>query len=441
MIFHIYDCIYNLVCLVLMVFLCNSFCEKRIVKTFVWKISVYILWYIVINILTLVFAEQHFVLRLLSTFIVHLIALSYLFKAKIYKLLLILLLIFGMGICSDFIMFSWLQALVPEITDIELVNQNATSMVMGTLSLLLQAVVTLVIKRIASNLHYDELSTADLIKHGIFPLFSIGIIVGLCLQDDNNKQFKLSLMIIMSSALLLMNIYVFFFLRNEINQKLEQRSHVLLVNHAEEITKLYNQSCLDREEQARSAHEYKNVLFAVDGLLSEGKFQEAEQYVKERTEAFAKVTNIVNTGNSVVNAVFNTKYAEATRKGIIVRFSIDDLSDVQIEYTDLVTILANLFNNSIEACEKCEKDNRIIEVAIKSINTNELMISIKNTFNGVILKRNDHYVTTKTDSLYHGFGLENVNRVVSKLDGFMEVENDAEYFSVMVVIKRLSLKR
>jgi Signal transduction histidine kinase regulating citrate/malate metabolism len=418
-----------------MVFLCNSFCEKRIVKTFVWKISVYILWYIVFNILTLVFAEQHFVLRLLSTFIVHLIALSYLFKAKIYKLLLILLLIFGMGICSDFIMFSWLQALVPEITDIELVNQNATSMVMGTLSLLLQAVVTLIIKRIASNLHYDELSTADLIKHGIFPLFSIGIIVGLCLQDDNNKQFKLSLMIIMSSALLLMNIYVFFFLRNEINQKLEQRSHVLLVNHAEEITKLYNQSCLDREEQARSAHEYKNTMFAIEGLLSEGKYQEAEQYVKARNEVFAKVTNVVNTGNSVVNAVFNTKYAEATRKDIIVRFSINDLSDIHIEYTDLVTVLANLLNNSIEACEKCEKGNRIIEVVIKAINKNELMISIKNTYNGVILKRKDHYNTTKNDSLHHGFGLENVKRVVMKLNGYMEVENDADYFKVMVVIK------
>ena len=435
MIFHIYDCIYNLVCLVLMVFLCNSFCEKRIFKTTTWKTAICILWFVVFNVLTFVFAEQHFVLRLLSTFLVHLIVISCLYKTKIYKVLLILLLIFGMGICSDFIMFNWLQVLVPEITNIDMINQNTTSMVMGTLSLLLQVVVTLIIKRIASNLHYDELSTADLIKHGIFPLFSIGIIVGLCLQDDNNKQFKLTLMIIMSSALLLMNIYVFFFLRNEINQKLEQKSRALLVNHAEEITELYNQSCLDREEQARSAHEYKNTMFAIEGLLSEGKYQEAEQYVKARNEIFAKVTNVVNTGNSVVNAVFNTKYAEATRKDIIVRFSINDLSDIHIEYTDLVTVLANLLNNSIEACEKCEKGNRIIEVVIKVINKNELMISIKNTYNGVILKRKDHYNTTKNDSLHHGFGLENVKRVVMKLNGYMEVENDADYFKVMVVIK------
>ena len=111
------------------------------------------------------------------------------------------------------------------------------------------------------------------------------------------------------------------------------------------------------------------------------------------------------------------------------------LSDIHIEYTDLVTVLANLLNNSIEACEKCEKGNRIIEVVIKVINKNELMISIKNTYNGVILKRKDHYNTTKNDSLHHGFGLENVKRVVMKLNGYMEVENDADYFKVMVVIK------
>lgn len=434
MIFHIYDCIYNLVCLVLIVFLCNSFCEKRIIKTTAWKIVVCVLWFIAFNILTFVFAEQHFILRLISTFAVHLVAISCIYKARIYKLLLILLLFFGLGICSDYIMFSCLQALFPNITDIDSINQSAFSMVMGTLSLFLQTVMALIIKRIASNFNYDELSTKDLLRHSIFPLFSIGIIVGLCLQDDD-KQFKLSLMIIMSCTLLLMNIYVFFFLRNEINQKLEQKSRALLVNHAEEITELYNQSCLDREEQARSAHEYKNTMFAIEGLLSEGKYQEVEQYVKSRNEVFSKVTNVVNTGNSVVNAVFNTKYAEATRKDIIVRFSINDLSDIHIEYTDLVTVLANLLNNSIEACEKCEKGNRIIEVVIKAINKNELMISIKNTYNGMISKRKDHYITTKNDSLHHGFGLENVKRVVMKLNGYMEIENDADYFKVMVVIK------
>jgi sensor histidine kinase regulating citrate/malate metabolism len=231
-----------------------------------------------------------------------------------------------------------------------------------------------------------------------------------------------------------MNVYVFFFLRNEINRKIEQKRHALLINHAEELTELYNQSCLDREEQARNTHEYKNVMYAIEGLLTAGKYKEAEAYVRARNEEFAKVTNIVNTGNAVVNAVFNTKYAEAKRKGINVRFSIGDLSDVELEYTDLVTVLANLLNNSIEACEKCEADNRIIDVVIKPINDSEFMISIKNTYNGIIQKQNGQYLTTKVDKVNHGFGLENVRSVVSKLNGYMDIDNNNGSFTVTIVV-------
>ena len=436
MIFQIYDCIYNFVCLVLMVFLCNSFCEKRRIKSSLVRILVCVIWFILFNVLTVFFAEQSFVLRLLTTFALHLLALSLLFKTRIYKLILLLLLYFGIGICSDFIMFNFQQALFPGVSDIDSINQSLASLVMGTISLFLQSIIILVIKRIATNIRYDELNTTDLLKHSLFPLFSIGIIVSLCLQNDNDKQYQVVLMIIMSCSLLLMNVYVFFFLRNETTRKIEQQRNVLLVNHAEEITALYNQSCLDREEQARSAHEYKNVMYALEGLLSAGKYQEAEDYVKSRNEEFTKVTNVVNTGNSVVNAVFNTKYAEAKRKGINVRFEFSDLSNVTIEYTDLVTILANLLNNSIEACEKCEVDNRTIDVVIKTLSDSELMISIKNTYTGTIQKYKDHFLTSKADSANHGFGLENIRSVVTKHDGFMDIDNDEDDFIVTIVIKK-----
>ena len=436
MIFQIYDCIYNFVCLILMVFLCSSFCEKRQNRSSLARILICVVWFVLFNTLTIVFAEQSFVLRLLTTFVLHLLALTLLFRARIYKLILLLLLFFGIGISSDFIMFNFQQVLFPGITDIDSINQSMVSLVMGTISLFLQSIIILIIKRVANNSRYDELSTTDLLKHSIFPLFSIGIIVCLCLQDDSDKQYQVALMIIMSCSLLLMNVYAFYFLRNETNRKIEQQRNILLINHAEEITALYNQSCIDREEQARSAHEYKNVMYALDGMLSAGKYQEAEEYVKARNEEFARATIIVNTGNSVVNAVFNTKYAEAKRKGINVRFEFSDLSDVTIDYADLVTILANLLNNAIEACEKCEEDNRTIDVIIKIINDSELMISVRNTYNDTILKHNDHFLTTKEDSANHGFGLGNVRSVVSKLNGYMNVDTDDGCFTVIIVVAK-----
>ena len=40
-------------------------------------------------------------------------------------------------------------------------------------------------------------------------------------------------------------------------------------------------------------------------------------------------------------------------------FKVNDLSKIVIEDEDLVVILANLLNNAIEACEKCEEKKTI----------------------------------------------------------------------------------
>ena len=63
------------------------------------------------------------------------------------------------------------------------------------------------------------------------------------------------------------------------------------------------------------------------------------------------------------------------------------------------------------------------------------MISIKNTYTGTIQKYKDHFLTSKADSANHGFGLKNVRSVVTKLNGFMDIDNDDGYFIVTIVIK------
>lgn len=434
MIFHIYDCVYNLVCMVLFMLLCNSFFEKRYKEKQHIRLMICILWFCIFNILTLVFAENQLIFRLVTTFAFHLVALFLLYKAKIYKMVLILLAMFGLGLCSDYIMFIVYRMYMPGATGIDSVSESSVSLVLGTISLLIQYVLVLIIKRIASSIHYDEFSVMDLLKHIIFPLFSIAVVVILCLPNDDSKHIQLAFLVVLSCLLLLMNVYVFYFMRIETHRKIEHHRSRMLTNHAEEITELYNQSCLDREEQAKRTHEYKNVLLAIEGLLAAGKYTEATEYVKKINDGYFGVANVVNTGNAVVNAVFNTKYSEAVRKGIIVRFDINDLAEIRIEYTDLVTVLANLLNNAIEACEKCDANNRIIIVVIKVINEKELMISIKNTYSGKIHMIKGRYLSTKKDSENHGFGLENVRNVVDKLNGYIDINNDDDFFAVTVVV-------
>ena len=152
---------------------------------------------------------------------------------------------------------------------------------------------------------YNELNTTEMVKYSVFPLFSILLVVLLCLQSENvSAETQITLTIVSVSLLLLMNIYVFFFLRNEINHKLATSRQSLLINHAFELTEMYNQSCLEREDQAKKNHEYKNIISAIEKLLNDEKYDEAAKYCRSQISNYAQAANIVNTGNPIINAVF-----------------------------------------------------------------------------------------------------------------------------------------
>lgn len=61
------------------------------------------------------------------------------------------------------------------------------------------------------------------------------------------------------------------------------------------------------------------------------------------------------------------------------------MSDLGMRDEDIVIILSKLLDNAIEACEMCDK--RIIRLKFVKDEGN-IVISVKNTFQGTILCRN-----------------------------------------------------
>ena len=93
------------------------------------------------------------------------------------------------------------------------------------------------------------------------------------------------------------------------------------------------------------------------------------------------------------------------------QIQINDLSGVSVKTNELVVLLSNLLDNAIEAC--CRLDNnRIIHVSI--IAEESLFVSIKNTSPPVEII-NGTVVSSKTDKYLHGYGLPNVQHILTML--------------------------
>ena len=98
------------------------------------------------------------------------------------------------------------------------------------------------------------------------------------------------------------------------------------------------------------------------------------------------------------------------------------------------TIISNLLNNAIEACEKIQEDKRIIEFKIAGYNS-QIFISVRNSYDmESIINQKQKFITTKEDKLNHGIGLENVSRTVKKYDGDMRISQENERFIVTINI-------
>jgi sensor histidine kinase regulating citrate/malate metabolism len=92
-------------------------------------------------------------------------------------------------------------------------------------------------------------------------------------------------------------------------------------------------------------------------------------------------------------------------------------------------------DNAIEACNRTNLSKKGISVEIKQIG-NFFVIKVINTVDDNYSFSIDDYVTSKSNENIHGFGLINMEKVVRKYDGDMQVSIDNNTFVLAVVLQK-----
>ena len=186
-------------------------------------------------------------------------------------------------------------------------------------------------------------------------------------------------------------------------------------------------------KQNKKTHEYKNQIMCISALIKKKNYQELEKYVNEISGRLDKELDFICTNNVIVDAILNSKYQEIRGKKIVFVLKINDLANLFIRDEDIVIILANLLNNAIEACEKCE-NKKIIK--LKFIHEdNSVVISVKNTHRNVINYVDNEIQTSKKEETgEHGVGIKNIIEIIEKYEGSYVIQSDDKefYFSILI---------
>ena len=178
----------------------------------------------------------------------------------------------------------------------------------------------------------------------------------------------------------------------------------------------------------RFRHDIKNNLLALDILLSDGKYDEAKNYIDSMNESVKETENRFSTGSYLADAILSHKADEIKNDNIDIEFNGIIPSD-KIGNNDLCTILTNSIDNAVRA----GKELAPCKISVISDETEKgCTLTVSNPVSKKVEIKNNSIKTSKKDAQNHGFGIENIKRVAKKYHGFVRISCTDSEFTIKI---------
>lgn len=187
------------------------------------------------------------------------------------------------------------------------------------------------------------------------------------------------------------------------------------------VWQMYFRNISDNDrEMRRFRHDISSQLRCLGQFLAEGRTEEALDYLQRIGNHFEELAvRKYYTGNEILDIVINQKILEIRGKGIEIEFEGKmDRPDFMDTY-DLCTIFSNMLDNGIEACEKVQDQEAVIQVSVLT-HGNTVFFQFANPATPEMYEAVKRGRTTKEDKRGHGFGMENVKRALDRNGGEIE---------------------
>ena len=249
------------------------------------------------------------------------------------------------------------------------------------------------------------------------------------------NQTNLTKVEAVGSVLLLFAVNIIaFYLYDSLAENYIKKSKLALLQKEKE---LYSRQCeimqSSTEDLQAFRHDMSNQLIILNHLLEEGKDEEARRQLDQLSH-FIKGKVIYSTsGNTIIDGLVNYKLQSVASENIKVETEIVVPEQLNIDIADLVTLLGNLLDNALEALKKVDREQRILTIKIM-FSQERLIGRITNTYCGEIYLKDDKILTSKKEKQKHGYGLSNVEKIIKKYNGYMEIDHANWEFRVDFII-------
>ena len=199
----------------------------------------------------------------------------------------------------------------------------------------------------------------------------------------------------------------------------------LLETHCAEVQNIYTQMRGWR-------HDYHNHLQTLKGLLSLGRCEEAESYLRQLESDLQSVDTILKTGNLMLDAILNSKLSLAEKGEVAIRAKASVPPSLTVADVDLCVIIGNLLDNALESCHQLpDKEERFLRIYVGRVKE-QLYISVQNAVAGRAGRKGGRYRSAKGEG--HGFGLWRIDALVAQYGGIVNRQDEPGVFATEIFL-------
>ena len=184
------------------------------------------------------------------------------------------------------------------------------------------------------------------------------------------------------------------------------------------------------EELREFKHDLKNYLLPLQEAMETMPQSEMAKVWEKINQKIEGVQTLIQTGNSYVDSMINTKITLARSEKVDVKCTI--LSKMEgIDDLEFCSVFGNLMDNAIEAERKVTEKKEIIIFVEEKMGY--LRLEIQNKIEKSVLNENSSLNTTKKDTSSHGIGHKSVKRTMQKVGGALKYYETGDLFCAEAV--------
>jgi sensor histidine kinase regulating citrate/malate metabolism len=188
-------------------------------------------------------------------------------------------------------------------------------------------------------------------------------------------------------------------------------------------------------------HDIGIHLDVIQSLATAGNMDNLMTYIDSYHHALAHTHHLLSTGNTAIDCILSSKIDTAKKLNIKTDFSVLVPQAFPIDALSLSSLLGNMWNNALEACQRLQnaKPNiqPYIHFYIKPFR-HMIIIHMENNYDQIIQK-DDIYLSMKKDNFhgkgnFHGIGLKRITDIVDEAEGIFQTNADNHVFTIHIMI-------